>query len=104
MTHRIGRPVIIAVLCLFKIKLNINLYSLLYSRFSFSKGMNEDDEKTTIYVGNLTESVTAQDLYAYFSTFGEIKGVEIPRDHSTRTLQFYSEKFRGFAFVEFDER
>jgi peptidyl-prolyl isomerase E (cyclophilin E) len=48
--------------------------------------------------------VTAQDLYAYFSTFGEIKGVEIPRDHMTRTNHNYLEKFRGFAFVEFDER
>ena len=67
--------------------------------------MNEDDEKTTIYVGNLPDTVTAQDLYAYFSTFGEIKGVEIPRDHLTRTIFGLAlEKFRGFAFVEFDER
>ena len=48
-------------------------------------------------MGNLPEQVTPQDLFAYFSTFGEIKTIEIPKDHLTV-------KVRGFAFVEFDER
>ncbi len=60
--------------------------------------MNDDDpHKRTVYVGNLPEDVTAQSLFAFFSTFGQIKAVQIPRDHITNS-------FRGFAFVEFDER
>lgn len=66
--------------------------------------MAEEDEKTTIYVGNLPETVTKEDLFAYFWTFGEIKSVEIPRDHMTRNVSSNSERLRGFAFVEFDEK
>jgi len=36
-------------------------------------------------------------LFAFFNTFGEIKSIQIPIDH-------VSEKMRGFAFVEFDEK
>lgn len=66
--------------------------------------MTEEDEKTTIYIGNLPETVTKEDLYAYFWTFGEIRSIEIPRDHLTRIIIFNLERLRGFAFVEFDER
>lgn len=59
--------------------------------------IDEDDYKRTIYVGNLPETVTEQTLFAFFNTFGEIKSVQIPIDHVT-------EKMRGYAFIEFDER
>lgn len=58
--------------------------------------IDEDDFKRTIYVGNLPEGVTEQQLFAFFNTFGEIKSIQIPIDQVT-------EKQRGFAFVEFDE-
>lgn len=45
----------------------------------------------------MPDNVTEQALYAFFNTFGDIKSIQIPIDHIT-------EKFRGFAFVEFDER
>lgn len=60
--------------------------------------MQDDDTfKRTIYVGNLPETITHNELYAFFNTFGEIKSIEIPKDHLTL-------KYRGFAFIEFDER
>lgn len=57
--------------------------------------MNDHDDdyyRRTVYVGNLPESVTQNDLHAFFITFGEIKSIEIPRDHVTQ-------KYRGFAFI-----
>lgn len=36
---------------------------------------DEDNYKRTIYVGNLPEAVTVNDLYAFFNTFGEIKSI-----------------------------
>lgn len=57
--------------------------------------MDDDDYKRTIYVGNLTDEVTTNDLYAFFNTFGDIKSISLPKDHIT-------EKYRGFAFIEFD--
>lgn len=59
--------------------------------------MEDDDYKRTIYVGNLPDEITTNDLYAFFNTFGEIKSISIPKDHVT-------DKFRGFAFIEFDEK
>ena len=44
---------------------------------------DEDDFKRTVYVGNLPSTVVANDLYAFFNTFGEIKSIEIPKDHVT---------------------
>lgn len=58
--------------------------------------MDEDGFKRTIYVGNLPDGITEQQLFAFFNTFGEIKSIQIPIDHVT-------EKQRGFAFIEFDE-
>lgn len=59
--------------------------------------VRDDDYQRTIYVGNLPDTITANDLFAFFTTFGEIKSIEIPKDHVT-------EKYRGFAFIEFDQR
>ena len=36
---------------------------------------DDDNYKRTIYVGNLPETVTVNDLYAFFNTFGEIKSI-----------------------------
>jgi len=59
--------------------------------------MDQEDYKRTIYVGNLPEEVTEQMLFAFFNTFGEIKSIQIPIDQVT-------EKKRGFAFIQFDEK
>lgn len=39
---------------------------------------DDDKHKRTIYVGNLAETVTQNDLYAFFNTFGEIVSIDIP--------------------------
>lgn len=59
--------------------------------------IDKEDFIRTVYVGNLPQEVTEQILFAFFNTFGEIKSVTIPIDHVT-------EKKRGFAFIEFDEK
>jgi RNA recognition motif-containing protein len=46
-----------------------------------------------IYVGNLSFSVTEDDLKAVFSEFGEVVSVNIIKDK-------YSGKSKGFGFVE----
>mmetsp|Transcript_66478 Transcript_66478/g.110545 ORF Transcript_66478/g.110545 Transcript_66478/m.110545 type:complete len:120 (-) Transcript_66478:87-446(-) len=55
------------------------------------------NDKRTLYVGGLEESVTEDLLRAAFVPFGEIIDVNMPLDTS-------SQKHRGFAFVQFDER
>jgi len=55
------------------------------------------NDKRTLYVGGLEESVTEETLRAAFVPFGEIIDVNMPVDNS-------SQKHRGFAFVQFDER
>lgn len=49
-----------------------------------------------LFVGNLPFSVTNRDLESTFSAFGEIIGVKLVEDRSTR-------RFRGFGFVTFKE-
>jgi RNA recognition motif-containing protein len=46
-----------------------------------------------MYVGNLSFSVTEDDLKAVFSEFGEVESVSIIKDK-------YSGKSKGFGFVE----
>ena len=46
-----------------------------------------------MYVGNLSFSVTEDDLKAVFSEFGEVASVNIIKDK-------YSGKSKGFGFVE----
>ncbi|KAI9137502.1 putative peptidyl-prolyl cis-trans isomerase E [Paraphysoderma sedebokerense] len=53
--------------------------------------------KTTLYVGGLDDTVTAETLHAAFIPFGDIVTVEIPPDPSSRA------QHRGFAFVEFED-
>ena len=49
-----------------------------------------------LFVGNLPFSVTNRDLESTFSAFGEIIGVKLVEDRSTR-------RFRGFGFVNTEE-
>jgi RNA recognition motif-containing protein len=51
---------------------------------------------TKLYVGNLSHSVTAEDLQTLFSGAGTVKSVEIVTDK-------FSGQSRGFGFVEMDE-
>ncbi|NOY60876.1 MAG: RNA-binding protein [Calditrichaeota bacterium] len=48
-----------------------------------------------LYVGNLTDKVTENDLRPLFEKYGQVHSIEIKRDEET------SEP-RGFAFVEMD--
>jgi RNA recognition motif-containing protein len=47
----------------------------------------------SIYVGNLSYSVTEDDLTQTFAEYGTVKNVQLPKDRETG-------RFRGFAFVE----
>ncbi|HAA28070.1 MAG TPA: RNA-binding protein [Cyanobacteria bacterium UBA8553] len=47
----------------------------------------------SIYVGNLSYSVTQDDLQQTFAEYGTVKRVQLPTDRETGRL-------RGFAFVE----
>jgi RNA recognition motif-containing protein len=47
-----------------------------------------------IYVGNLSYTAREQELRDYFSTYGEVTEVFVPKDRETG-------KGRGFAFVTF---
>lgn len=52
------------------------------------------DQPEKIFVGNLPKTITADDLEAHFSTFGEVRSVDLKLD--------YSGVPRGFAFIVFD--
>jgi len=49
----------------------------------------------SIYVGNLSYSVTQEDLTDVFAEYGKVKRVQVPTDRETG-------KPRGFAFVEME--
>ena len=55
------------------------------------------NDKRTLYVGGLEESVTTEILHAAFLPFGEITDVNLVLDNATQ-------KHRGFAFVQFEDR
>jgi len=46
-----------------------------------------------IYVGNLSNEVTEEDLKQAFETFGEVESVKIIKDK-------YTNRSKGFGFVE----
>lgn len=50
----------------------------------------------TLYVGNLSWTLTEEELAAAFSKHGEVRSVRIISDRETG-------RSRGFAFVEMDE-
>lgn len=47
----------------------------------------------SIYVGNLSYSVTSEDVESVFQEYGKVSRVQIPIDRETGRM-------RGFAFVE----
>jgi peptidyl-prolyl isomerase E (cyclophilin E) len=49
-----------------------------------------------LFIGGLSDDVTADNLRAAFLPFGEVKSVDIPRKDEKG-------KSRGFAFVQFEE-
>lgn len=49
----------------------------------------------SIYVGNLSYDVTAEDLSSVFSKYGSVKRIQLPTDRETGRM-------RGFGFVELD--
>ncbi len=49
----------------------------------------------SIYVGNLSYTVTSDDLTQTFAEYGTVKRVQLPTDRETGRL-------RGFAFVEME--
>lgn len=55
------------------------------------------NDKRTLYVGGLEESVTEATLRAAFVPFGEVTEVNLPMDAS-------SSKHKGFAFVQYDDK
>jgi len=55
------------------------------------------NDKRTLYVGGLEESVTKETIAAAFRPFGELTDVNLPMDAA-------SSKHKGFAFVQFDDK
>lgn len=55
------------------------------------------NDKRTLYVGGLEESVTEETVRAAFVPFGELTDVSLPMDAKTQ-------KHKGFAFVQFDSK
>lgn len=49
----------------------------------------------TVYVGNLSYSVTEDDLTTVFSEYGPVKRIKMPVDRETGRM-------RGFAFVDME--
>lgn len=59
-------------------------------------GSFANDNKLTLYVGNIAEKVDEELLYELFVQAGPVKGVHIPKDHKTGGK-------RNFAFVTFKQ-
>mmetsp|Transcript_29498 Transcript_29498/g.76325 ORF Transcript_29498/g.76325 Transcript_29498/m.76325 type:complete len:120 (-) Transcript_29498:13-372(-) len=55
------------------------------------------NDKRTLYVGGLEESVTESMVRAAFVPFGELTDINMPLDAA-------SSKHRGFCFVQFEEK
>ncbi|KAJ1630294.1 hypothetical protein T492DRAFT_1004091 [Pavlovales sp. CCMP2436] len=53
------------------------------------------NDKRTLYVGGLEDTVTAESLRAVFVPFGEVLEIGLPIDQT-------SQKHKGFAFVQFE--
>jgi len=59
--------------------------------------------KKTIFVGNLDEAVTANNLFETFSIFGDIIDVQLPSAATNPNLVQES-KHRGYGFVTFSNQ
>lgn len=53
----------------------------------------ESDPKCRLYVGNLSFSITEEDVKNMFNTVGEVKDVYLPRIYKTK-------KHKGYGFIE----
>lgn len=58
--------------------------------------MTKEDDEGKLFVGGLSYETTKETLTNYFTTFGEVVGVEIKMDALTG-------RSRGFAFVQFKD-
>ena len=54
-------------------------------------------EKKVVYIGNITDKTTQEELRVLFIPFGPITQVQIPMDYKTQ-------RNKGFAFVSFEDR
>jgi len=59
--------------------------------------MAPKEDKRLLYVGGLADEVVEETLHAAFIPFGEVKEVNMPRDHQAKDTAH-----RGFAFVAFE--
>jgi len=55
--------------------------------------LNFSGEKMNIYVGNLSQEVSEEDLNTLFSEYGKVSSTKVIRD-------MFSQESRGFGFVE----
>lgn len=53
------------------------------------------NEQSTVFVGNLSFSISKDELREVFQKFGEIVDISMPIDRETGRL-------KGFAFIQFD--
>ena len=67
------------------------------SRFDGSKGPPTIEGMTSLKVDNLTYRTNIDDLDRYFSKYGDVGDIYIPRDR-------YKRESRGFAFVRYHEK
>lgn len=64
-----------------------------FERASFNRrGGDENSDLTKLYIGNISYDTDAGQLEEYFSQYGEVSNVYVPRDK-------YSGEPRGFAFL-----
>eukprot|EP01067_Filipodium_phascolosomae_P009463 Filipodium_phascolosomae@DN8473_c0_g1_i1.p1 len=54
----------------------------------------DDDNKRTLFIGNLEWAVTEEEMKKAFEKFGPVRSVHIPRDYT-------SKKPQGYGFVKF---
>jgi RNA recognition motif-containing protein len=75
--------------------LAVNYPSLTLSTSEQRKFGEKEIMEAKLYVGNLSYSVTEEDLQALFSQAGTVKSVTLIKDRDTG-------RSKGFAFVEFE--
>jgi len=63
----------------------------------YSKRLESHHTCNEIFVGDYKEDIEESDLNEYFSKFGNVEEVTIPKDKNDET------KIRGFAIVKFDD-
>ncbi|GAB68872.1 cyclophilin E [Plasmodium cynomolgi strain B] len=59
--------------------------------------MSDDNATEVLYVGGIDETIDEKSLYDIFSSFGDVRNIEVP-------INLVTKKNRGFAFVEYVEK